>query len=686
MKRTMRYFVVAALAGGMALLSMSCGGGGGGGGAATVDLGLVSAWYGTNGDGWNDYVSNDGPTIFEASDIASARTGTGGYSTVIHGGEMRAVIVSGQSSCTGLSAADALDALDWSCYEGTDPVVMISTGLKDGRYLSDLLDFDLLQWKENTVTVRKDGSVYGSSPSSAWWSNPIKAIPGTGLLGSVGGVYAVASTLDDELTISVDKVALVTGPDAVIRGSSQGFNVVNSVARSFLWIEADMMDAPGDTFSNFILTLQNMEFSVLRGVSATGPGNAAGIRLLQSRNNRLEDLVARGNGTYGLYLDNSPYNRIRNVETADNVFGGLYFSYSSSCNVSNVVSTNAHDTYHGIGLYDCDGCTFTDIASFNNGRYGLYIGGTSTDNVFVGLTFANNGTEVLGDGISVNDGNNVFINLSIANNHYGINNQNLADGNTYMNVAAVNNHRGIMLNSTTEGLFANISAATNDYGIMMFGTTYNTFTGELLVGDYLNAPCWVSLAGTDSGVDGTTCANNGNSDAYLTTGLSVVGSFVGKVTSDDAQNISDGNGAAQYNSITDWTSFENAFRGWGRDGAAFASTTNRGYADSTETCRIWDWSLDSLDTVILDALPAPGASDTLTHTWSDMSATVFLRNALEIAADEMGNDNGLCEADEDCVYTPNIGSYQGHGALVYHSTVSMAGGDVDLYEYSVNGN
>lgn len=684
MKMTMRCFVVAVLAGGMALLSLSCGGGGGGG-AAAVDLGSVSAWYNLNGADWNDYVDNDGSTIFQSSGTASARTGVGGYDTVLHAGEMRAVVVSGQSSCAGLSATDALDAFDWSCYAGTDPVVMISTGLKSGKYLSDLVDFDLLQWRENSVTVRKSGSVYGSSQSSVWWSNPIKSVPGTGILGSVGGIYAVASTLDDDLTISADKVALVTGPDAAIRGATQGLNVVYSNNNSFLWIEADVMDAPGTTFSNFILNLWNMEFSVLRGVSASGPGNAAGIRLADSRNNRLEDLVARGNGTYGLYLDTSSYNRIRNVRAEDNVMGGLYFAYSSTCSVSNVVSSNAHDTYHGIALFDCNGCTFTDIASFNNGRHGLYIGGTSTDNVFVGYTSANNGTQVLGDGISVNDGNNVFIDLSIANNDYGINNQNLADGNTYINVAVANNSRGVMLNSTTGGLLANIAAATNDYGVMMFGTTYNKFTGRLIVGDHLYSPCFIGLAGTDSGVDHLTCDNNGTSDATLTTGASVTGSFVGKVTSNDTVNISDINGAAQYNSITDWTSFENSFRGWGRDGAAFASTSNRGYADSAESCRIWDWSLDGLDAVLLDALAVPGASDTLTHTWSDMTTTVFLRNAFEITDDGVGNDNGLCEANEDCVYTPNIGSYQGHGSLVYLSTVAMAGGDVDLYGYSVNG-
>ena len=131
--------------------------------------------------------------------------------------------------------------------------------------------------------------------------------------------------------------------------------------------------------------------------------------------------------------------------------------------------------------------------------------------------------------------------------------------------------------------------------------------------------------------------------------------------------------------------FENFYRGWGQNGtpspALFPSANLRGYADTSDTsARIYDWSLDSEDTAILDALSVPGESDTLTHSWSG-STTEFLRNAVEILGDRVGNDNGLCEAGEDCIYTPNIGSYQGHGELIFLTTV----GTIDLYEYDDNG-
>ena len=86
-------------------------------------------------------------------------------------------------------------------------------------------------------------------------------------------------------------------------------------------------------------------------------------------------------------------------------------------------------------------------------------------------------------------------------------------------------------------------------------------------------------------------------------------------------------------------------------------------------------------------LALPAGKDTLTHSWNvgmampvDSSGcnlivagsifnfgaceTTYLHNAAEILDDSIGNDNGLCESGETCLYTPNIGSYQGHGELI----------------------
>ena len=56
-------------------------------------------------------------------------------------------------------------------------------------------------------------------------------------------------------------------------------------------------------------------------------------------------------------------------------------------------------------------------------------------------------------------------------------------------------------------------------------------------------------------------------------------------------------------------------------------------------------------------------------------------HAVEVVGDFLGNENGLCEPGEPCVVTRNLGSYQGHGALV-DSAASVSGYSLSDYEHS----
>jgi hypothetical protein len=180
------------------------------------------------------------------------------------------------------------------------------------------------------------------------------------------------------------------------------------------------------------------------------------------------------------------------------------------------------------------------------------------------------------------------------------------------------------------------------------------------------------------------------SDATLTTGITLANSFVGKVATDDTQNTSDNNGMADFimdvDSVFDWPHFDNAYRAWGKDGLAVFPDAGQQNQWTIGKGRIWDWSLSVSDAVVRDVLVLPTGDDTLTHTWSgtpipttDVGCnlivagstyngsacdTTYLHNAAEIPGDGIGNDNGLCESDETCLYAPNIGSYQGHGELI----------------------
>ncbi len=82
---------------------------------------------------------------------------------------------------------------------------------------------------------------------------------------------------------------------------------------------------------------------------------------------------------------------------------------------------------------------------------------------------------------------------------------------------------------------------------------------------------------------------------------------------------------------------------------------------------------------------------------TDHCESTFIYNSIEITGDSIGNDNGLCETGESCIFNPNTGSYPGHGSLVTASTpvtgtpscsdIGTGGAveNVTLYKYNTNG-
>jgi parallel beta-helix repeat protein len=619
-----------------------------------MELGAVAAYYGSNGADWNDYIDNDGDDIFSASDSVAARVGAGGYLSVLHGGEMRALAVSGLSSCVSVTASDHLGAFQWTCLSG-DPVTVVSTGLADGVYLSHLIDFETYLWKKNSVTVLNSDTIYGYTSSDIWWrENPVyEVLDSSSALTVEGAIYAVASSLTGDLLIDGDKVALVTGPDVVIRGKAQDGNVVLADSDSFLWIEAEMRGASGGTQSGNILSLSGIQYSVLRNVSASGSGTSSGISLLNSHNNWMEDVEAFSNDESGIILSSSDENRLLSSRVANNGVYGLQISNGNDNVLNTIISYN--NINRGIRLDESSDNILTNLSSFNNGSDGLrvYLGGS---NVLANFTGTNN-------------------NLS------GLTLQGSSD-NTLTSIAGVNNSYALYLYQGSDGnVFDNLASGHNNMGIWIQNSSYNRFTGLLEVGNNSSIDCTVAGTSIDPGLDGLTCEN---SEAELTTGVYFGDSFIAKVYVEDSQNLSDVLGSADYVDIEDWVNFENEYRGWGRDGPLeFPSSFNRSYGLSFMTLRIWDWSLDTTDTVLLEALSSFNPANTLTHTWSNDSTTQLLGNAIEILGDYIGNDNGLCEIDENCVYSPNIGSYQGHGILELLDTQPVAG--YFLYEWNNNG-
>ena len=245
--------------------------------------------------------------------------------------------------------------------------------------------------------------------------------------------------------------------------------------------------------------------------------------------------------------------------------------------------------------------------------------------------------------------------------------------------------------------------------------------GVFKVGSNTGSNCGASGGFTGLSAGGGVCIFSAPSDSIApitTASITSTSTFYGSninitdsVNGDFASSTS-----VAYVSINDWLSFSNLLRGIGKlnGGSNFPGSTSRGKCvGGGANCALYDFSLLSTDTVLRNAnitgggTGCPTAATMFTHTWIATSqaacnnvigatfngttcTSTILRNSVELINDGVGNDNGLCEANEDCLLTPNIGSYQGHGNLVSSSTLSGGCPDVTtqgikLYQYETNG-
>lgn len=376
-----------------------------------------------------------------------------------------------------------------------------------------------------------------------------------------------------------------------------------------------------------------------RAELATHVASATGKKFLWMEGN-----VNAIEASNGIVLDSARFSVLRdmkvaNAKNSDSIVKGIYLKSAhnnslqrlniSNCNRGLVLSGSAYNSVTGV------------TASSN--YYGLQLSDYSNNNYIEGLTAVNNRfAEVR----ATQSYRNIVSTMSLANSATGIEIEDTW-GNTYADLAVA--HVGV--------------------GIKSLRPAYETFTGLFKVGNTTNAQCTVTEPGDSPGLINVVCFVDGTAEPLLTRDISMVTAFVDAVAVDDAENTDDADGyVASYPANPasfDWFRFENEFRAWARN-ADFPDMHNLGYwgtAMADGEGRIWDWSLAGTDPVLKGALSLPSGSDTITHTWTDgtYSETVtFLRHTVEVD----GDADGLCESNETCLYTPNLGAYQGHGTLV----------------------
>lgn len=662
-----------------------------------ICLGEVSPLYPSFGADWNDYLANDGVDRLSATDSVCDPATHLTYGSCLHGGEVRVVPMPGLDSCDDLTLSDELGAFVWTCDASSyPPIRAVSTALSADHNLSDLVLFPTQVWRSNRLVITDGVSINLETPLSEWWDNPVvlentlsEPDGGTtdGILDAAGTVYLITSGDHNRpFRIQADSIALVVQPGVVRQGDggTSSSNMVEANGPDFLWVEGSFDG------SDYGVHLISSHHSMLRNIRVAVNG-MDGVWLEDSNANMLYDIRVAQVGI-NVFLDSALYNTISKV-TVISGYPGLYYD-----NANNNVFTQGTALFADGTMFDFDGA-----------------------------------------------GGNVVSHVTIANGDYnGIFAYNTTD-TTILAAAMINNGRGITLQYSDRVHFEDLVSASLTYSpdleVLLNTCTDVTFGGFFKT--QLARSCTI-MSCTRAGLD-EACADVGDSDTVRRTVETNDTVFIG-ATSDSVNARDNVDGEALKSAIAShdgddgWNAFENIFRAWGTNGASYISTDRGGCWSSSATCQIWDWRLrpDDLgdrgpdgiasnpddEPVLFGALTVPDGNDVLSHSWVvadsaecdlipgaswvagcsistyldqpscetadavwNQCRTTFLVHAIEILLDGVGNENGLCESGETCLYTPNIGSYQGEGDLTQIGLIGTGGviENVTLMQFANNG-
>ncbi len=649
------------------------------GAGCTPEFSTVKPYF-SSSPNWLDYVRRDSSDATQASGTPCDGSEGGHYGSCIHAGEMRTATLSCVTSCTGLAVRDDLDAFTWRCdtLTGGGGVRFVSVGLKAESGLSQLIDFANGSWRQMQLRVDTASESYSSTPA-VWWNNPIVLDPSAamGALANSGTIYAFSSNPASGYTIGADAIAVVGSPNVKLSHSGAIFT---ATGRKFLWVEGMFRLT---TNSSRIAVLDNVRFSVFRnigvhGVKADSPTYAIAFTLANGSNaNLFAQVAAAGYGDGVINTSNSAFNTGYRLLKNNSYRGLVDFANNPGINWILIDFVSNQHIYSGIFMLP------------NN--HGLYVQNavlahtsSSTD----GALAARSRATVIG----------VVFGGHLSTTQAALDLLAVLPGSTVADVAIMHN---------AFGLGATIA------------NMYNYFTGRLIIGNNT-----INCSGaTNSGIS-SSCAPTNASDFTLENTATLTNSFVGRVYTNDPVNASTAVSGLSTGLPADWLSFSHRYRMWGKDAGDFGTAGNAGWCNGS--CRLWDYALRTSDTVLRNRLSLPGSNDYRYHRWdastqatceaikgavwqdtvcsrpgymtagactaaggtwsTNLCTTKYLKNAQEILFDGIGNENGICESDEACLYTPNIGAYQGHGRLNFVSRISGSGiNNVDLYQYEFNG-
>jgi hypothetical protein len=223
---------------------------------------------------------------------------------------------------------------------------------------------------------------------------------------------------------------------------------------------------------------------------------------------------------------------------------------------------------------------------------------------------------------------------------------------------------------------SNFGAGVNDKFIRLeAGSAGFTLSGRVWYGNQAGGGTACTVAGNIT----TSGCQYGGATNPLSTTLDLVADVFGDTT--DGINIFGGTGNVTYASLnanrlgglTDWVSFSNFNHFIGLyGGTAGLAAEDQGLCGVTTTCQIYSFELSGAATLkningtftAGAACPASVDASVAANVVTDQltAPNTFLINAREVIddydsnGDRLGDDDGLCESYEACIFTPDIGA------------------------------
>lgn len=637
--------------------------------------------YPSNGANWNTRVLNNGVDQYSGSDAACTGTLVD-WQTCVHGGELKQLVLTGVNSCTDITASDSLDVFGWRCLPGT-PVRIVSTGLKPGKGLRDLLVFDSPPtWRSLGLSVSHDSTVIVTVAPTVAWTNPIDewnqptAPPADGFF-QTGRVAVftedVFSTDAAPLVLREPRSSVVTKPGVQVDGQRGNIFTVLSLA-PFAWLELDFaavsaIDTPSssDCFNVQCVQLYiAAEGAVVRNSTMAGagrhgifvPGAVAALQFLDVK-------------LTGTALTASPFL----VATSGSLFARAVFNAPTA--TDQVRISGNRNVMHALAF---KGSAISE-------DYG------QSNQVWTQLTMAE-ANSAWPSVLVASGGGSVFAQSTVFGGpQQGLAVQQNSSWLTFNSVAVVGAEPGIQLSDVPQQtVLRDVASIPDVSGNFAIATS---FLSRRTAADDLEGAGWSlshRVAGTikvgiGTGLDGGMCSNEpaenpaaglGFVDSTCSTFLAfgpllTNGAPTGATFHPNALNggIFVGNDAWQGLAFNDQGDPNGG--GAGTAGPVLLNALGTGM-----TVQEHAWFANSIECAKIRGATFDGALGCYSR---------FLDHAFEIVGDGRGNDNGLCESHEACIFTPNIGAYQGHGAAVLENADLDVGTvqNVQLYRHADNG-